>query len=362
MSSRSTDIIFLLGAGASVDARIPMSGAMVQKIESLLATRDDWRPYEQLYHHVKSGIYYAAGIRGKFDKAVAYNIETLVSTLYELERNELHPLYPFIASWNTRFVGLAREGFENVREFRKLILKELKRWMCPENSASSRYFAGFAQLQRDLNYPLNVFTLNYDQCFERLSSTDFVIETGFDDYGPNHIWNWERFESIDGGPRNLPHAYLYKLHGSVNWKRDEGKNLYCVEQTENVEFDRMEIIFGRDFKLEAADPYLFYAYQFRRCTLKAKLIVTIGYSFADSHINKMIEQALLRDDSKRVLVISACQSETEKNKKIMETSQMLGCKEEQILSMIGTAKSFLESSGLASQLNEMIVRPADEPF
>lgn len=362
MSSRSTDIIFLLGAGASVDAGIPMSGAMISKIEELLASKDDWKPYEQLYHHVKSGIYYAAGIRGKFEREVSYNIETLVSTLYELERNELHPLYPFIASWNTRFVGLAKEGFENVKEFRKLILRELKRWMCPENAADSRYFSGFVQLQRDFNYPLNLFTLNYDRCFERLATSDFVVETGFEDYGPEHIWNWERFESSDGGPSSLPQAYLYKLHGSVNWKRDDGKNLYSVEQTENVEYDRMEIIFGRDFKLEAADPYLFYAYQFRRCTLKAKLIVTIGYSFADAHINKMIEQALLRDESKRVLVVSACKDDSQRIAKVQETAAILGCRPEQVVAIIGTAKSFLESPDLSELLNSHIVRPTEEPF
>jgi hypothetical protein len=41
----------------------------------------------------------------------------MVNSLYELEKNEEHPLYPFIASWNSRFSLLAGAGFENVKTF-----------------------------------------------------------------------------------------------------------------------------------------------------------------------------------------------------------------------------------------------------
>ena len=101
MTSKSKDIIFLLGAGASAEAAIPPSGKMIDKIEELLNDDPDWRPFLALYNHIKSAIHYAAGLKGLFKEGVSYNIETLVNTLYELERNEEHPLYPFIASWNS---------------------------------------------------------------------------------------------------------------------------------------------------------------------------------------------------------------------------------------------------------------------
>ena len=49
-------------------------------------------------------------------------------------------------------------------------------------------------------------------------------------------------------------------------------NLFCLEQTESIPPEKMELIFGRDFKLEAADPYLFYAYEFRKYSLETKVI------------------------------------------------------------------------------------------
>lgn len=363
MSIRSTDIIFLLGAGASVEAGIPASAPMIAQIEELLASHQDWNPYRELYHHVKSAIHFAAGIRGVFNNSVTYNIETLVNTLYELERNEEHPLYPFIASWNSRFVALAGTGFDNVRKFRRLILAQLKKWMCPEDTSKGGYYRGFVRLQKDLNFPLSIFSLNYDLLVEDLGDRDFRVETGFADSGPQHSWNFERFE--DGGPGPAPQAYLYKLHGSINWKREQTtKQLYSVKQVEMVEYDRMEVIFGRDFKLEAADPYLFYAYAFRQAALRAKLIVIIGYGFADSHINKMLTQGLRGDNAPVLCVVSRCaEGELDSNaRKLARQLELAETQFTQVKYLKGTAKEFLETSDLAKLLQTQIPPGTDAPF
>jgi len=363
MSSRSGDIIVLLGAGASKEAEIPMSAEMINEIEALLKNNNDWQPFHELYNHVKSSIHYSAGLKGVFGTSVPFNIETLVNTLYELERNEEHPLYPFIAAWNSRFVSLACADFSNVQNFRRLILKELKRWMCPENTSASSYYIGLKNLQNDLNYPLHVFSLNYDLCVESIGRGDsFRVETGFEDSGPAHFWDWERFEQQESGPPSVPDLYLYKLHGSINWKRNSEANLFSVEQTENVASDKMEVIFGRDFKLEAADPYLFYAYQFRKFTLDARLIIVIGYSFADNHINKMLVQALRRDENKRLVVVSRFSDRAECDQKVKEIAERLEVDETLVLAEIGTAKSFLESSDLANKLHEHIPEIDSTPF
>jgi hypothetical protein len=362
MSSRSTDIIILLGAGASVEAGIPASGTMIDEIESLLEEDNEWQSFQCLYNHVKSAIHYSAGLKGRFGRDVSFNIETLVNALYELERNEEHPLYPFIASWNTRFVALANSDFSNVKAFRRMILRQLKKWMCPEDTSLSEYYRGFVSVQRYVNYPLHTFSLNYDLCMERLSDSEFRVETGFAGYGPNSLWDWERFEQSESVPNPTTQVFLYKLHGSINWKRDDAKNLFCVEQIERVEYDRMEVIFGRDFKLEAADPYLFYAYQFRRFTLLARLIVVLGYGFADSHINKMLSQALRSEGVRRLLVVARCKTDDECREKERAIAASLESKPDQVIVEKGTAKSFLEPDGLGERLVGLIPKAADSPF
>src|ERR1700730_4893949 len=107
---------------------------------------------------------------------------------------------------------------------------------------------------------------------------------------------------MENGNNTAPQLVQYKLHGSINWKRNPTtKELFSVEQIESVDADKMEVIFGREFKLEAADPYLFYAYKFRDLTLLATLIVSLGYGFGDGHINKMLTQSLRSDAERRLL-------------------------------------------------------------
>jgi hypothetical protein len=359
--SRSKDIIFLLGAGASAEADIPVSSEMINRVEELLK-KEDWRCYDLLYNHVKSAIYFAAGLKGQFHQDVVFNIETLVNTLYELEKNEEHPLYPFIAAWNSRFVALAGPGFGQVRHFRRQILAALKKWMCPEDGSKSNYYRGLITLQHDLTYPLHVFSLNYDLCVERLNQTEFRVETGFADYGPENAWEWERFEDSN----NLaPHILLYKLHGSINWKRSSTtKRLFAVEQIETVDADQMEVIFGRDFKLEAGDPYLFFAYKFRDFTLLAKLIVTLGYGFGDEHINKILAQSLRTNAERRLFVVQKCQESGIDSTKVevLRRLELNQDHEHQIVVEPGSAKQFLQIPDLAKRLATNIDQGNELPF
>jgi hypothetical protein len=358
--SRSSDIIFLLGAGASVDAAIPASGMMIQQVETLLKSNAEWAEFEKLYNHIKSAIHYAAGLKGNYHDNVLYNIETLVNTLYELERNEQHPLYPFIASWNSRIVSLAGGEFQKIKDFRSLLLKQLKKWMCPEDPSRSNYYSGLVQIQRNLNFPIRLFSLNYDLCVERLNAADFRVETGFPGIGSAYEWDFERFEEPqEGAP--LPQIYLYKLHGSINWKRGETQQLYCLEQIEGIEAERMEVIFGRDFKLEAADPYLFYAYEFRRWSLSAKVVCLLGYGFGDEHINKILRQSLVSDSSRRIVVIANC-SDSEAQSRAAKITQHLGANQDQVIVWTGTARDFLQNESSTGRLLGIVPRSEDEPF
>jgi hypothetical protein len=361
MMSRSKDIIFLLGAGASAEAGIPVSSEMIQLVEQSLEGGAE----QGLYHHVKSAIHFSAGLKGRFGDAVPFNIETLVNTLNELERNEEHPLYPFIAVWSSRFVALAGPDFGEVRRFRQRILKDLKKWMCPEDSAKADYYRRLIALQRDLNYPLHVFSLNYDLCVESLNSSDFRVETGFANYGPSHSWDWERFVDMENSNNIAPELVLYKLHGSINWKRSlETKELFCVQQIESVDADNMEIIFGREFKLETADPYLFFAYKFRDLSLATKVIVALGYGFGDADINKMLTQSLRTDSERCLLVIQRCE-EKDCAEKAIEIGTLLDLgadRKDQVKVQPGSAKQFLETPNLAESLVKLIPPSKDVPF
>jgi hypothetical protein len=358
MKAKSRDIILLLGAGASCDAGIATSPMMIQKIERLLEQRD-WNQFRELYHQIKSAIHYAAGIKGKFNSDVPYNIETLVNTLYELERNEDHPIYPFVAAWNSRLLAHAGPNFEKVRTFREKILDALKEWVQLENTAKADYYTGLKQLQQSLQFPLKVFSLNYDLCVERLSSDLCNVETGFGGVGDSYPWEWKRFDETNP-EAEPPELFLYKMHGSINWKRDQSGNLICVNYSgSNIPPDQMQVIFGRDFKLEAADPYLFYAFEFRRCSLEARAILIIGYGFGDEHINKMLIQAVRHDSSKRLIVVGNMTDTAKLTRRREEIAKRLDIANETIAVVKGTAKEFLLRPDIAEAVLAHV--PAEKP-
>lgn len=291
---RDNEIIFLLGAGCSVEAEIPHATAMITDIEKKIETDEGWKDYRDLFNLLKSSVFYSRGIKGDFNNGL--NIEELVNLLNELVKRDDVTLFPFIGTWNPKLIAIAGHDFKIIKLFRDKIVDQLKEWINLKNYAKSRYYEGFFRLQGELNFPIRIFSLNYDLCLEKATEEREAIERGFD--SETGTWKWSRFEANPNESKIL----LYKMHGSIDWERDQQHGNQLKEVQGN--FDRPELIFGTNYKLQYVDPYLFYAYEFRQYTLEAKFIVTIGYGFNDEHINGMIRQALQSDTSKKVLSVS----------------------------------------------------------
>jgi hypothetical protein len=64
------------------------------------------------------------------------------------------------------------------------------------------------------------------------------------------------------------------------------------------------LIFGTAHKLSPREPFLTLAYHFARGTLDAPVLIIIGYSFGDEHVNEMIRQAMKKNRRLRVIVVS----------------------------------------------------------
>jgi len=94
--------------------------------------------------------------------------------------------------------------------------------------------------------------------------------------------------------------YLYKIHGSVNWIEAEGENkLFKVKEIQEPTFGQLEneatiMIHPTPLKYNASlgSPYsdLFREFQ-KKLMQNNNILVTIGYSFSDEHINNLIFQA-----------------------------------------------------------------------
>ena len=123
--------------------------------------------------------------------------------------------------------------------------------------------------------------------------TDYELECGFDE---KNEWQSERLGNPDQINAGI---FLYKLHGSIDWVRESDTGI--LKRYDSPQ-KNAELIFGTDAKLQSIDPFLFNVYELRNYSLLCKMIVVIGYSFNDSHINGLLGQALRAADRKLLVV------------------------------------------------------------
>ena len=335
MSIKQDEIIILLGAGASADAGIPVTSQMVQDVEEFI-DNNHWSQFKKLYYLVKSSVEFSYGIQGKH---VNFNIETLLNILNELEKKEMHPLYPFIGSWSVRFNEIIKDNFNLIIDFKNKIIQQLKTWIQPDNLKLSEYFKKLSEFQKQIQFPLKIFTLNYDLLIEK-NLSEITIERGFDD---NKKWNYKLFSERP----EEPEIYLYKLHGSLDWERDTITQIVkCVDNIPDIP----DLIFGTQYKMQYIDPYLFLFSEFRHYALKSKLIICIGYSFSDEHINAILSQALKNNEGTKIYSVN----KDDENTQMKNIKLMLSCKESQIIIMSKTAKDFFENELKLESFNNLV--------
>lgn len=363
MDIREDSIIFLLGAGASVDAGIMHAQAMTNDIETKIQNDGEFKGFKDLYNYLKSSIVYQRGLEGEF-RHQEVNIEDLLNVLAEIKQKHHNKLYPFIGSWNVHLQKVAGEDFEKVTQLDKLIRKQLFNWINIRDYDRCSYFKGFHSLANEIGSALRVFTLNYDLCVEKaLDKQDAHVELGFDE---RRDWEASNFDSDENSRTSV---YLYKLHGSIDWIRENEKGQVlkkCDSPQENP-----ELIFGTTAKLSSIDPYLFYVHEFRKYSLQHQLrfIVTVGYSFGDEYVNRLIGQAMMRNEFVNLLTVfpTFCDDDEDKaNRKLEEerarVARLIDIEASRIIVEDATAKEFFESKANLTYFDHWRVKDDDDPF
>lgn len=327
-------IIILLGAGASCDAGMKNSFMMISDIEKQLSTK--WSEFKDLYNYIQSSHYHLERIKGVEPKDIIFNIEHLVGLLNIIiniaEKNV--DVYPFIGSWEKELYLVAGAKLELAKEFKSKILAQLKtNWLTPDDyRTKSAYYRKL--METGYNYPLRIFSLNYDMCVEANIGAATTLERGFNE---SRKWDYRRYDPSEESIQ----YFLYKLHGSLDWKRDEEKRLTYADATDSVNPLEMEIIFGVQNKLQSYDPYMFYFYAFREACIRAELIVISGYGFYDKHINDNLISAVKNDPDKRILVnVFEPQKNGKENEIRLELANKIGISVDNIQIVNCPAKDF----------------------
>ena len=124
--------LFLLGAGASVEAEIPDSYKMANQMLSRFTENDFFRydQYSKVLKFVIGGLLFQQGVKGKnpFD---GVNIEELFNTIIMLGDRENSELIPFISSWHPKLVGLESGslGFARSQELLRISNEPIEKYV-----------------------------------------------------------------------------------------------------------------------------------------------------------------------------------------------------------------------------------------
>lgn len=150
--------------------------------------------------------------------------------------------------------------------------------------------------------PINIFTTNYDLYNEQaLDSLSFPYNNGFigtykRSFNPAS-YKYAYVEDMNLSKNvweRVPNFYnLYKIHGSISWVKNDNK-IYEIDY-EHINDDDTVMIYPTPLKDRTTlmTPYsdLFRAME-TALLKKNSVLITLGYSFADDHINRLILNSL----------------------------------------------------------------------
>lgn len=169
---------------------------------------------------------------------------------------------------------------------------------------------------RPQKYPrIKLFTLNYDTLFEQAAGKEkYTVIDGFTFSNPR-VFNGKYFDyDIIETTHNRQDKkdstigklfYLFKMHGSINWQRNNSE----IEQFDGkeIDVDKRIMIFPQSNKYEHSyeQPYFEMMARFQQALrTENTLLITIGFSFLDKHISSVILESMKQNASLNLLVFT----------------------------------------------------------
>ena len=319
-------VIFLLGAGASVEAGIHTSN----EITDVFTSYGSYCPSEYStdienllrYLQVRIGDYLQI-------RASEVNFEFLLGALMELARREQYPIVPLLGAGDDLVRKLEqRISLDKVIDKLYVLLRELL-----SIRRSLKYLYPLKSFLKPWG-PLSIFTLNYDLTLEStFRDLGISFTTGYQrEKGKPRLWAPENFE------KKKFSGLFFKLHGSLNWGHyfqappppTSGPPYAAAIDTaaryinafpRRVEFslestgvinppDRAEAMvslmnFGtRKEILYTSSQFNLLFSHFSKALQNADVCIVAGYSFRDATINKWLEESMaIRQGRLRLLIV-----------------------------------------------------------
>lgn len=298
---------FLLGAGASSDA-IPAMAPLIEKVSERVESADTAQELaahpDALNHDDLKALYKSA-------KDVSpKNLENILGTLYS-KREYLKGIGQ-TDSLNDFLIGLIESQIylsinidctSTNAELSLSLYKNLYQKLALRNKDLAR---------------VNVFTTNNDLLSETaLGFLNVNYNNGFSS-GLSRTFNPARFSytfsrkvdpSVEKYEPLENMVYLYKLHGSISWVESDDNSFFNIKEVDVAPNEPPKasnvLIYPTPLKQNKSlgSPYADLIREFQnKLLLQHGVLIVIGYSFSDEHINNAIYAALASNSTLSVVI------------------------------------------------------------
>lgn len=310
----SPNLAWLLGAGISYNAHIPLMHPLTNHVFELLKTKKtSWKLIQEIHkelpeechvEHILSHIGdYLALLQRSDKKEVKIGSSKACEEKLKIAHEEIVRNIATTIRWGLKGspakLGSPDEPVVKIDEHRGFI----DACFCTRN-------AGLQERRG----PVRLFTTNYDTLLE-------------DALALCRVPYWDGFEG--GAVAFRPQvpkdedslkkfaAHVVKLHGSIDWYAadNESQVLRLRDGDSYTSKDLRVLIYPQSTKYLAAqrDPFASQFDQFRRAirSNSENVLAICGYSFGDDHINEEIELAMEQSSNKTTLIAFSKEEEAE---------------------------------------------------
>ncbi len=295
-SKNQNDVIFFLGAGASMEAGVPDTIGFIygEKEKGGIQGFIEYLKEKNMERELKILEIILNTLQGKVGRANV-DIELVLGTINALNRKQDFELVYFYNQSTFKF------NFEEEQILKELesLLKGFIRKNVLVNKSAISYLAPLTEFR-----PISIFSVNYDTCIEMLSIKHKLRYTdGFDLY-----WNPEL---LDGDKFDIK---LFKLHGSIMWYLTDYGNFVKLLQKTKDETDEIPlitdevawpfIVYPIRGKLEYLGPVGYLTNKLQKYLKETKLCIVAGYSFRDEYIKRVFFDSAKENENLTIILIS----------------------------------------------------------
>lgn len=304
ISNPDRRLIFLCGAGVSIAAGLPGIDDLFENVKEILEKKSS--------KESDNGYLEELGYLSElFADSEGLNIEEIINHIRDLQR---------IKIINPSSLANTIRNY-NFTELDKAITNAIFSSLTPSNDKWKSLHGLLCKYIRK-NYiskpsrkPPEIFTTNYDLLFEKaLEYSNIRYFDGFSGgLQPKFIPESVMAEASDTD-NYMPRGWLrlWKMHGSINWRMKKDSNQVIRVGDSEPKTSQKCAIFPSREKVEESQlgPFGVLRDRFYSVLKKSEVVLIIlGYSFRDEHLNSLIKQASAANPRLAILIFDYGTSE-----------------------------------------------------